>query len=352
MITFSTQLADLVYEIFRAAGSEPEEAACISNHLVQANLTGHDSHGVIRIPYYMQWLREDKIRPNQKLQLVVESETLVVADGHLGYGQALGAQAVQLGIDMSGRTGTAVVAIRRCAHLGRMGHWAEMAAAAGRISLHFASTNGLGMLVAPLGAVERRLSANPLAVGIPRGDADPIVLDIATSSIAEGKLRVAQNKGIQVAAGFVIDGQGKPTTDPDKFYADPPGAILPFGAHKGYGLSVLTELLAGALTGNGCSQHNAPQLEQGMLSIYLNLQSFESPDGVLQEMNQFVDFLKSAALDPQTKEILLPGEIEARCRARRSELGIELDQATWDQLVAEARRLGVDESLIRSASKK
>lgn len=203
--------------------------------------------------------------------------------------------------------------------------------------------------MAPFGGIERRLSANPVAIGIPRGEADPILLDISTSAIAEGKLKVARNKGTQVPAGCLLDAQGKPTTDPRQFYADPPGSILPFGAHKGYGLSVLVEMLAGALTGNGCSHHRAPQLEQGMLSIYLNPQQFESPDGFLQEVNLFVDYLKSSTFDAQSTEILVPGEIEAKCRVQRMEHGIELDPITWEQLSAEARRLEVNENLIQAA---
>lgn len=349
MITFATQLGDLVSAIFRAAGSKPDEAACISDHLVKANLSGHDSHGVIRVAEYMKWIQEGKVRANQQLDIVLKSDTLVVADGQLGYGQALGVQAVKLGIDMSKRSATTVVALRHCGHLGRMGHWAEMAADAGRISLHFATTNGFGTLMAPLGGIERRLSANPVAIGIPRGEADPILLDISTSAIAEGKLKVARNKGTEVPAGCLLDAQGKPTTDPRQFYADPPGSILPFGAHKGYGLSVLVEMLAGALTGNGCSHHRAPQLEQGMLSIYLNPQQFESPDGFLQEVNLFVDYLKSSLFDAASTEILVPGEIEAKCRMQRMEHGIELDPITWEQLSAEAHRLEVNENLIQAA---
>jgi len=350
MIAQSTQLNELVSAIFRASGSDTDEAACISDHLVMANLVGHDSHGVIRVAEYMRWLGDGKLRPNRKLQIISECDTFVVADGQLGYGQVVGAEAVRMGIDKSGEAGIAVVALRNCSHLGRIGHWAEMAAATGQISLHFASTNGFGTLVAPLGGADRRLSANPLAVGVPRGDADPIVLDIATASIAEGKVKVARNRGTTVSKGCLIDGQGNPTTDPERFYADPPSAILPFGAHKGYGLSVLVELLAGALTGNGCSNRRAPQLEQGMLSIYLDPERFAAEDQFVQEVHSFVEQLKSSPPDSRDREILVPGEVESRCRAQRNEQGIELDEKTWGQLIAEARRLGVDEALIQSAS--
>ena len=179
----------LVAAVFCRAGSESEEANCLAEHLVESNLAGHDSHGVIRVVEYMGWVNDKKICPNQKLAVLVDSETLLVADGQLGYGQVVAAQAVKLGIEKATRGGTAVVALRRCSHLGRMGHWAELAAAAKQVSLHFATTNGLGTLAAPLGGTERRLSANPVAIGIPRTNADPLVLDIATCAIAEGKLK-------------------------------------------------------------------------------------------------------------------------------------------------------------------
>ena len=349
MITFPTPLNDLVAAIFRASGSAADEAECVADHLVQANLAGHDSHGIIRVAEYMHWLKDGKVRTNQKLRIVLESDTLVVADGQLGYGQAVGAQAMRLGIERSGRSGTAIVALRNCGHVGRLGHWAEMAAAEGQVSLHFASTNGLGTLAAPLGGVERRLSANPLAVGVPRSGAEPIVLDMATCSIAEGKLKVARNSGHHVPESCIIDAQGNPTTDPEQYFANPPGAILPFGGHKGYGLSVLVEILAGALTGNGCSQRRNSQLEQGMLSIFLDPQRFGTPSSFENEVQQFVEYIKSSALAAEADEILVPGDIESRNRAQRNDQGIEIDTTTWEQLVAEARRLGVDKSLIQCA---
>ena len=341
----------LVAAVFCRAGSESEEANCLAEHLVESNLAGHDSHGVIRVVEYMGWVNDKKICPNQKLAVLVDSETLLVADGQLGYGQVVAAQAVKLGIEKATRGGTAVVALRRCSHLGRMGHWAEMAAAAKQVSLHFATTNGLGTLAAPLGGTERRLSANPVAIGIPRTNADPLVLDIATCAIAEGKLKVARNSGQPVPTGCILDGQGNPTTDANRYYSDPPGAILPFGGHKGYGLSVAIQLLAGALTGNGCSHHGKNQLEQGMLSIFLDPQQFECPNEFATEVQQFVDFVKTSALATDTEEILVPGEIESRKRAHRGQQGIELDETTWGQLVAEARRWGIEESFIEAAQR-
>ena len=172
---------------------------------------------------------------------------LAVVDGQFGFGQVMGEQATKLGIDKCSRQGVAVVALRNSGHLGRIGDWAEMAAHAGKVSLHFVNTSGGGILVAPFGGSERRLSANPIAAGVPVEGGPPIILDISTCTIAEGKIKVAFNKRANVPDGCILDGEGNPTNDPTSFYATPPGAILPFGGHKGYGLSVIAEVLAGAL---------------------------------------------------------------------------------------------------------
>lgn len=237
-------LQELVTQIFTAAGCEPAEAAIISDHLVQANLTGHDSHGVIRTPIYVQWLREGKVRANQRATVLFENDVIAVVDGGLGFGQSIAQQAMTLGIAKAKKSGVGVIALRNTGHVGRVGHWAEMIVNAGLISLHFVNTSGLGMLVAPVGGINRRLSANPVSVGIPIAGGESIIYDISTSSVAEGKLKVAFNKGVPVPEGCIIDSKGQPTCDPKVFYADPPGAILPFGGYKGYGLGIVTEILA------------------------------------------------------------------------------------------------------------
>lgn len=344
------RLQGLVKAIFTAAGSEEAEAECVSQHLVQANLSGHDSHGVIRTTKYMQWLREQRVVVNQHAQVVWESDVLAIVEGNMGYGQVIGAEAVRLGVDKCDNQGVALVALRGAAHLGRIGHWAEMAAEAGLISLHFVSTNGFGVLVAPHGGIERRLSANPMAAGIPGQDAEPIILDISTCAIAEGKILVAKNKGVTVPQGCILDAEGQPTEDPQRFYADPPGTILPMGQHKGYGLSLMVELLAGALTGNGCSQQRGSRLEQGMLSIYLDPARVERGGGFHAEASEFVRWVKSSRTATPDGQILLPGEVESRNRARRMADGIELDDTTWQQLVAEAQQLGVSSDWITSVA--
>jgi uncharacterized oxidoreductase len=338
------RLRRLTAGIFAAAGCDTEEAERIADHLVEANLVGHDSHGVIRVANYVKWLREGKVLAGRRIQVAFENEALAVVDGEFGFGQTVGTQATQLGIDKSARHGVAVIALRNAGHLGRIGDWPLMAARAGRLSLHFVNTSGAGILVAPFGGINRRLSANPIAAGVPVAGGSPLILDMSACTIAEGKIRVALHKGAAVPENCIIDAQGRPTTDPRVFYANPPGSILSIAGHKGYGLAVLCEVLAGALTGGGCSNPaNAGRLANGMLSIYLDPARFQSEPAFAAEIQRFIAWVKSSQKATPDGEILMPGEIEERTRARRLQGGIEIDETTWTHLRDTARAVGLPE---------
>lgn len=340
------KLRRLVAAIFGAAGCRPPEDERVARYLVESNLVGHDSHGVIRVKPYVEWLRDGKVIANQKMTVVFQNECLALVDGGFGFGQTIGEQALQLGIDKAAQHGVAVVTIRNCGHLGRIGDWAEMAARAGMVSLHFVNTSGAGLLVAPFGGINRRLSANPIAAGIPIQGRPPIILDISTSAIAEGKIKVAFNKKARVPPGCIIDPQGKPSDDPVMFYGSPPGAILPFGGHKGYGLGILAELLAGAFTGGGCSKPGVTQLSNGMLSILMEPKFFASQEALAAEMGQFVDFVKSSEKVSPDAQIMMPGEVEQRTREQRMAGGVELDETTWNQILDTGRAAGLGQDQI------
>jgi uncharacterized oxidoreductase len=345
-------LRTLVGNLFARAGCGDEEAAAIADHLVEANLAGHDSHGVIRTPIYLQWLLEGKVLAGKSLEIVVDSGPLIVADAGLGFGQWIGRQAGAIGIERCLQHGVSVVALRNCAHLGRIGTWAELAASAGLVSLHFVNTTGLGMFVVPSGGRDARLSVNPVCIGIPVAGREPIILDIAAAATAEGKLKVARNKGVRVPDDTIVDADGKPTNDANDFYGPaggrPVGAILPFGGHKGYGLGLVAEILAGALTGGGCSTTGKTLLEQGMLSIYLDPRKLGSPGPMFEEIRRYIDFVKSSRPTTSGGEVLVPGEVEDRNRAARRN-GLELDDATWTQIVGAAESVGVARELIEAA---
>ena len=341
MIFSHDRLEQLTSAIFAAGGCGPLEHDRIAHYLVGANLVGHDSHGVIRVPSYIDWLRAGKVIANQKLEIVFENDAIAVVDGRFGFGQVMGEEAMKLGIKKVRRQGVAVVALRNSGHLGRIGDWAEMAAAADLVSLHFVNTSGGGILVAPFGGSERRLSANPIAAGIPVKNGPPIIVDISTCTIAEGKIKVAFNKGVKVPEGCILDGEGRPTDDPKAFYATPPGAILPLGGHKGYGLSVVAEVLAGALTGGACSHFGVDRVANNMMSIILDPAILQSMEAFSEEIGGLIDHVKSSRTVSPDGEILMPGEPEARSRARKMRDGIELDLTTWGQIVATAASLGV-----------
>ncbi len=348
MIVSHDRLKQIVSDIFAAAGCGPAEHERIAHYLVESNLVGHDSHGVIRVAFYIDWLRAGKVVANRSLAVVFENDAMAVVDGQFGFGQVVGEQATRLGIARAERQGVAVVALRNSGHLGRIGDWAEMAANAGKVSLHFVNTSGGGILVAPFGGSQRRLSANPIAAGVPVNSGPPIILDISTCTIAEGKVKVAFNKGAKVPEGCLLDGAGNPTNDPKAFYAAPPGAILPVAGHKGYGLSVIAEVLAGALTGGSCSHFGVDRVANNMLSIFFDPSFFQSTDGFAREIDAFITHVKSSRTVMPDGEILMPGEPEARTRARKLREGIEIDDTTWTQIVATAESLGVPVPLTAS----
>jgi uncharacterized oxidoreductase len=335
------RLKAITTAIFAKAGCNAAEAGRIGHYLTEANLVGHDSHGVIRIPYYIEWLQAGKVLANQNLKVIFENEAIAVVDGQYGFGQSIGEQATRLGIEKSARHGVAVIALRNTGHQGRIGDWPLLAARAGRVSVHFVNTSGAGILVAPFGGIDRRLSANPVAAGVPAGDGPPILLDMSCCTIAEGKLKVAFNKGVDVPPGCIIDKAGKPTTDPKVFYSEP-GAILSVAGHKGYALGVITEMLAGVLTGGGASNpDHANRLANGMLSIYMDPSKFQEDHVFAAEVRRFVEWVKSSRKSQPGGEILMPGEIEENTKTRRLRDGIELDDTTWKSIEDTCRSLGV-----------
>jgi uncharacterized oxidoreductase len=336
-------LRSFVRAIFKAAGSSTEEAGIVADHLVEANLKGHDSHGVIRAAKYADWVAAGELIPNRHAEIVTDRPAMLVVDGGFGYGQVIGKEAMQLGDERARRNGLCAIGIRNSGHLGRIGAWAEQLAQAGLASVHFVNTSGYGILVAPHGGSDRRLSANPIAAGVPVPGKVPIVLDIATSVVAEGKIQIARNRGEQLKPGLVIDGSGKPTTDPATFYGNPPGAIFPFGGHKGSGLSLFCEILAGSLTG-GASSHpknqSATRLVNNMLSLAFDPAAFPT-DAFEDDVTRLVDWVKSSPPIEKDGAVLLPGEVEEATAADRLRAGIPLDTETLRQLRACAERLRV-----------
>lgn len=342
------RLYDLVTLIVRAMGSSEAEAKDVADHLVAANLAGHDSHGIGMIPDYVRLLHAGLLVPNQTLELVGDTGGVIILDARRGFGQAMAKEAMRRGIERAKAQGSVVVALRNSAHIGRIGHWAEQCAAAGCISIHLVNVADHEPLQAPFGCSDARLGTNPIAVGVPDAEGRHLMLlDMATSAIAFGKARVARNKGVPVPAGVLIDEQGRPTTDPTTYVDTRRGALLSFGAHKGSGLAVMCEVLGAAATGGATI---APHHEQkggilnSMLSFIVDTGALGDPAHIASEARAVGDWVKASPPAPGFDEVLLPGEPEARSRARRSVEGVPIDDKSLSDILAAGRSLGLTDA--------
>ena len=347
-------LRSFIATIFAKAGTEREEGERIAHHLIGANLAGHDSHGVIRVPRYVLWLQNGSVLAGRKLEVVMESATHAVVDGGFGFGQTIGPLAVDLGIGKARAAGLAVIALRNSGHIGRIGDWAERAAAAGLVSIHFVNV-AMGELVAPFGGVDRRFSTNPMCVGAPQPGTDPLILDFATSTVAEGKVLVASNGGKPLPEGALIDPDGTLSTNPETLYgpiagtsvrdsAQGKGALRAFGDHKGSGIAFMCEILAGCLTGGPTSGPipggKRGRIGNGMLSIYLDPGHFGAQH-FAEVARDYALYVKASRPATPGGEVLVPGEPEARTRALRLRDGIPLQTGTWNAIVETATGLGL-----------
>lgn len=323
-------------------GSSEREAALVADQLVEANLTGHDSHGVGLLPRYIEVFRLGRLKVNQHVSVVADSGALLTLDGNMGYGQVMAYEAMQMGIERAGVHGVAAVGLSNSHHIGRIGHWAEQCVAAGMVSMHY--VNAISQpVVAPFGGRDARFVTNPFCVGIPRQGDEPIVLDFATSRIAMGKVRVARNKGIEVGPDTLLDNQGEPTRDPGVMYRQPFGALLPFGEHKGYGLAVVCELLGGALSGGRTLHERSPGREviNNMLSIIIDPQRLGTAANFSAETAEFAVWVKESPVAQGVDRIKLPGEPEQDHRRERRAKGIPIDHTTWTEIIRAAVLVGL-----------
>jgi uncharacterized oxidoreductase len=335
------ELKQVSVSVFQAAGATPDEARIVSEALVNANLAGHDSHGVMRIPEYVRWMEQNLVTIGAHIRIVHEAEAFAIVDGGWGFGQVIGREAMELAIRKCRQAGVGTVALSQCCHIGRIGDYPTMAANNGLAAVMFVNTHGGGKLVAPWGGRERRLSANPISIAIPRKNAEPIVVDISTSAIAEGKVRGMFNRQESVPAGNIMDAAGMPTTDAAKFYGPPAGALYPFGGHKGFALGLVTDILAGALSGGGCSRPEATRIGNTFLAFVVDIDRLRGGDPFYTEVEHLIDYVKSSALAPGFDKIMIPGEPEVLEQQRRSQDGISIDAETWRQIAETANKYGV-----------
>src|SRR5438132_8420818 len=345
MLIDHAELQRIAVRLFEAAGSRPDGAQIIAVHLIEANLRGHDSHGVGLIPNYLQHLANGTVFANRKGRIVSEDGSLIVYDGERAWGQIAAREAVMVGIAKARETGVAVVALRNPHHIGRVGTYGEICAEAGLVSFHFVNVTDARPAVAPWRGTDARFSTNPVCIAIPGPEPErPIILDMATSVVAMGKVRVARNKGEQLKPGTLLDGEGKPTTDPGVMYRDPRGAVLTFGEHKGYALAFVCEMLAGALCGSGTmrpERQGRGTATNGMLTIVIDPSRLIDREWLRGEIAAMTAYITASPPQHPNQPVLSPGDPERLPRAERIRNGVPVDDETWRELTLAARSVNV-----------
>lgn len=341
-------LQDWVQRILQAAGSSPQEAGQVAGNLVLANLSGHDSHGVGMVPRYVDAVLEGGLQPNAQVRITTDLGSLLALDGQRGYGQVVGVQAMELAMQRARQHGSCIMALAQAHHLGRIGHFAELAVAQGLVAIHFVNVLSRPV-VAPWGGADGRFGTNPCCIGIPLAGAPPFLLDFATSRVAQGKMRVAHNKGEQVAPGTLIDEHGRPTTDPGVVVVPQSngllGALRTFGEYKGFGMAMACELLGGALSGSGTwhrpTDPAVRAVVNGMLTILIDPARLGTQEVFEQEARAFVEWVRAGPVAPDFEEVQIAGDPERRARALRAHEGIGIDAQTWQELQEAARKVGL-----------
>jgi uncharacterized oxidoreductase len=347
----ATELRSLVARVVQAAGSSEHEAQTVAHNLVLANLSGHDSHGVGMLPRYVDAVLEGGLQPNTGVRVMMDMGTMLALDGQRGYGQTVGEQAMQMAIARAKQHGSCIMTLAQAHHLGRIGHWAEMALDQGLVSIHFVNVLSRPV-VAPWGGADGRFGTNPVCIGVPLKGRASFLLDFATSRVAQGKMRVAHNEGRKVESGLLIDPNGNPTTDPGVVVVPQPpsasgnlfGALMTFGEYNGYGLALACELLGGALTGSG-TWHRAADTKRsvynGMLTIVIDPQRLGTQEMFEREALAFVDWLRQGPVAPGSDAVLIAGEPERAARQTREKDGIVLDATTWAEIVQSGAKVKV-----------
>lgn len=331
--------------IFEAAGVPTADATVVATSLVDANLCGHDSHGVMRIPQYVDFIRKGTYKPGVELTVLNETPAVLATDANWGLGQVQAHRLLGKLIAKAKPLGVAAGTLRNCGHTGRLGEYAEAAAREHMAFFGTVNSHGSGRRVAPPGGTEGRISTNPICLGVPTSG-DPVVLDFGTSVVAEGKVRVNFQKKEPAPEGWLIDSNGQPTTDPSVLYADPRGSILPFGGqqmYKGFGLGLLLDLLCGALSGGSCSSPAFPIAGQGNAGVFVvfNPSLFGGVDHFLKETDGLTGYVRSCPTVPGVSGITLPGDPERAAKAKRQVDGITVPDGTWLLIEKTANDLGV-----------
>jgi len=334
------QLRNVGTKIFLAAGAPLEDAEWVSKLLVKANLVGHDSHGVIRIMQYVRAIQKGDINPDAKTEVVKETRASALVNGNLGFGQIVAREAMEIAVSKARENTCGTVCAYNCYHIGRLADYSGMAAEDGMVGVVMANSP---RSVAVYGGLDRLLSTGPLSYAFPTSGEVPFVLDIATSVVAEGKVRVALHKGGKLPEGCIIDKDGNPSTNPADLYDG--GALLPLGGdsfgYKGFGIGLVVEVLSGILSKSGFS-FLPDKRGNGLFFQAIDIESFMPVDEFKEQVNVLVQKIKSSKLRPGFTEILIPGEPEYRNEKERLKNGISIPDRTWEEIRVTAATLGLD----------
>ena len=337
-------LRSFIQHIFEALQVPSADAAWVAEVLVRADLVGHDGHGVICLAPYAQAIRSGLVQPSAICEAVEESPSMALINGHGGLGQVVARHAMALAIRKAQEMKISSVGAYNLSHVGRLGDYTRLAAEQNLVGIMTVNSGGAAPLVAPFGGIAGRLGTNPLSMAFPVSRGVPFVLDMATSVVSEGRVRIKHQTGEPLPEGWLLDHQGRPTTDSSALYLEPRGALLPLGdsaGHKGFGLAMVVEMLSGILAHGGCAGQATDRLPNGTFMIVIDISAFIEPSTFHAEIEDLLSYVKSAPLAPGVETIMYPGEPEAREQQRREREGILLSDETWQQVTALARELGI-----------
>jgi hydroxycarboxylate dehydrogenase B len=339
------QLSELARELFICCGIPDADAALVADHLVEAGLSGHDTHSLLRLPQYVGMVRDGSVHPGAPLKVLADHRQALRVSGQWNFGPVTATAAMRLAIQRTRQAALTVVSVRDCNHVARLGGFAGLAAAERMIAVVMANGHGGDLAVAPPGGGGRRLSTNPLCVAIPTDVGWPIILDMTTSAVSGGQLRLLRNLGDPVAPHTVVDASGQMTTDVEAYYGPPPGALLPLGApleaYKGFSLGLMVDILAGALSGAGCSRAEAESSGNALFIAVLRVDAFVDFVDFAAAVGGIIDRLHANPPAAGSHGVSLPGEHSYLIRQERAQLGVPVDAAAWQQISALAAEYGV-----------
>ena len=338
------QLEDICAAALQAAGASTPDARLVADHLVDNDTIGHHSHGVMRLREYVDAIGRGELIPDSGPRIISESDSTAQIDGCWAFGQVVAEFATELAIDKARVSGISSVTMRRVKHIGRLGRYAEKVAYRGMASIIFTCGGGHGINQAPFGGAERKLNSNPIAMSFPSGLEGPYLMDMATSVVAEGKVRMYRARGLPTPSGWIIDSDGHPTTNPQHFYDG--GAILPLGreeGHKGYALAFMVDLFGGILSGGGIPGDPTDSFSNDSMIIVIDPSRFVPLDDARRRATIMTEHIKATRLSDESKPIMYPGEIEANARTSNRDEPIELVEATWEGILSVLRQYSLPE---------